>query len=61
MEKSISDTRLMDTSRLRIVDGEGLVRAVAVGMMGKVGLKIKDITHQSKRELLDIRFLALVS
>jgi len=50
----------MDIPGLGVVDLEGLIAAVGIGMMKKVAVKGEDVVHEVQREYLDI-LLALFS
>ena len=61
MQEPVADACLVDVSRLRIKDIEGMVAAMMIDAAGKVAVQRKNIIHQAHLELLYVPFAALAS
>lgn len=54
VQQPVADARLMDAPGFGVMDGKGLIAAVAVGTMAEVAMQLENAIHQPERELLDI-------
>ena len=54
MQKPVADCRFMDIPWFRIAYPESLIASVVIGMIEKIIVERKDITHQLHREFLHV-------
>jgi len=59
MHQAVANRCFVNTPRLRVVDGECLIAAVTVGMIGERIAEFKHVVHEPKRKFLDIRLVPL--
>jgi len=59
VEEPVGNSSLVNISRFRIANIKFLIVAVFIGIIQKVGLKLKNIVHQINRKKLNIFFAFL--